>query len=167
MLAANLLAPNAGLIFWTAIIFTLLLFLLGKFAWGPVTKALAEREQTIDASIRRAELALAEAKQLQADNDAARRAAEADARKLLADANEAADRARTQRVDELNAELAQRREQAEADLERQKTSLREELRSEVATLAVQAAEKVLRANLDGDANRRLVDDFINTLPSKN
>ncbi|MBE2186001.1 MAG: F0F1 ATP synthase subunit B [Rhodothermales bacterium] len=167
MLAANLLAPNAGLIFWTAIIFTLLLFLLSKFAWGPVTKALAEREQTIDASIRRAELALAEAKQLQADNDAARRAAEADARKLLADANEAADRARTQRVDELNAELAQRREQAEADLERQKTSLREELRSEVATLAVQAAEKVLRANLDGDANRRLVDDFINTLPSKN
>lgn len=167
MLAANLLAPNAGLIFWTAIIFSLLLFLLSKFAWGPVTKALAEREQTIDASIRRAELALAEAKQLQADNDAARRAAEADARKLLADANEAADRARTQRVDELNAELAQRREQAEADLERQKTSLREELRSEVATLAVQAAEKVLRANLDGDANRRLVDDFINTLPSKN
>lgn len=167
MLAANLLAPNAGLIFWTAIIFSLLLVLLSKFAWGPVTKALAEREQTIDASIRRAELALAEAKQLQADNDAARRAAEADARKLLADANEAADRARTQRVDELNAELAQRREQAEADLERQKTSLREELRSEVATLAVQAAEKVLRANLDGDANRRLVDDFINTLPSKN
>lgn len=167
MLAANLLAPNAGLIFWTFIIFSLLLWLLSKFAWGPVTKALSEREQTIDASIRRAESALAEAKQLQADNDAARRAAEADARKLLADANEAADRARAQRLDELNTELATRRVQAEADLERQKTSLREELRSEVATLAVQAAEKVLRANLDGDANRRLVDDFINTLPSKN
>lgn len=167
MLAANLLAPNAGLIFWTFIIFGLLLWLLSKFAWGPVTKALAEREHTIDASMRRAELALAEAKQLQADNDAARRAAEADARKLLADANEAADRARSQRLDELNHELAQRREQADAELERQKTSLREELRGEVANLAVQAAERVLRANLDGDANRRLVDDFINTLPSKN
>lgn len=167
MLAANLLAPNAGLIFWTFVIFSILLFVLSKFAWGPVTKALAEREQTIDASISRAERALAEAKQLQADNDAARRAADADARKLLADANEASDRARAQRLDELNAELAARREQADADLARQKTSLREELRTEVAALAMQAAEKVLRENLDSDRNRRLVDDFINTLPSKN
>lgn len=167
MLAANLLAPNAGLIFWTFVIFSLLLFILSKFAWGPVTKALAEREQTIDESIRRAEVALAEAKQLQADNDAARRAAEADARRLIADANDAADRARAQRLDELNQELAAKRTQAEAELERQKTSLREELRTEVAALAVQAAEKVLRENLDGDRNRRLVDDFINTLPSQN
>lgn len=167
MLAANLLAPNAGLIFWTFVIFSILLWLLSKYAWGPVTKALADREQTIDASIRRAEDALAEARQLQADNDAARRAAEADARRLLSEANEAADRTRAARLDELNQELATRRAQADAELDRQKTSLREELRAEVAILAVQAAEKVLRQNLDGEANRRLVDDFINTLPSKN
>lgn len=167
MLAANLLAPNAGLIFWTFVIFSILLWLLSKYAWGPVTKALADREQTIDVSIRRAEDALAEARQLQADNDAARRAAEADARRLLSEANEAADRTRAARLDELNQELATRRAQADAELDRQKTSLREELRAEVAILAVQAAEKVLRQNLDGEANRRLVDDFINTLPSKN
>ncbi len=118
-LASGLLSPNPGLFFWTFVVFVLLLFILSKFAWRPITASLGERERTIDESIRRAENALAEARQLQADNEAARRDAEAQARKLLSDANEAADRVRADRKVELDAELAARRQQAEAELDRQ------------------------------------------------
>jgi len=163
-LAAGLLSPNPGLIFWTLVVFTILLFLLSKFAWKPITASLTEREKTIDESIRRAENALAEARQLQANNEAARRDAEAQARRLIAEANEAAERVRTDRLAQLDTELAARRQQAEAELERQKQTLREELRTEVADLAVQAAERILREKMDGTTQRRLVDDFLATLP---
>ena len=68
--AGGLLSANAGLAFWLGIAFLLLLVLLWKFAWGPILSALTERESTIEESMTRAERALAEAKQLQADNEA-------------------------------------------------------------------------------------------------
>jgi F-type H+-transporting ATPase subunit b len=163
-LAAGLLSPNPGLFVWTLVVFGLLLFLLSKFAWKPIAASLTEREKTIEESIQRAENALAEARQLQSDNEAARREAEAQARRLIADANEAAERVRTDRLAQLDAELTARRAQADAELDRQKQTLREELRTEVADLAVQAAERILREKMDGSQQRRLVDDFLATLP---
>ena len=72
----SLLQPNAGIFFWTLVVFLIVLGLLWKFAWGPITSALEKREETIDSSIRRAEEALAEAKAIQADNEKALRQAE-------------------------------------------------------------------------------------------
>lgn len=69
ILAANLVSVEPGLIFWKTITFLLLLLVLYKFAWGPIVRALQEREETIDTSLRRAERALAEARQIQAENE--------------------------------------------------------------------------------------------------
>ena len=165
IVAASLLSANVGLAFWLAVAFGLVLLLLGKFAWGPITSALEERERTIEDSMTRAERALAEAKQLQADNEAARREAEAQAQAILRDARDEAERQREAAKTELRTELAAERDRAAADIERQKDRALTELRSEVAALAVGAAEKILRENLDEQRQRSLVDQFIADLPT--
>jgi F-type H+-transporting ATPase subunit b len=78
-----LLDPKVGLFFFTVVVFLTVYFILRKFAWGPITAALENREETIDASIKRAETALAEARQISEDNQRARRDAEADAQRVL------------------------------------------------------------------------------------
>ena len=163
-LAAGLLSANAGLAFWLFIAFALLVVLLGKFAWGPITAALAERESTIEESMTRAERALAEAKQLQADNEAARRDAERQAQTILREAKEQADAQRAADIDKTKAEVERLQEAARADIEREKQQALSELRSEVASLAVGAAEKILGREVDASAQSALVNDFIAELP---
>ena len=162
--AGGLLSANAGLAFWLGIAFLLLLTLLGKFAWGPITSALAEREGAIEESMTRAERALAEAKRLQADNEVARREAEAQAQAILRDARDQATAQRDADVARTKAEIARMQESAQADIETQKQQALAELRSEVAALAVGAAEKILRKEIDAEAQRGLVDQFIADLP---
>jgi F-type H+-transporting ATPase subunit b len=163
-LAVDLLAPNAGLAFWIALVFFTLLLLLWKFAWGPISSALTEREETIESSIRRAEAALAEARQLQADNDRARRDAEVEAQRILREAREAAEAARNESLEKERQQIAHLREQFKEEMEREKAQIKTELRTEVADLAVQAAERILRETLDEQRQKRLVNDFIAELP---
>lgn len=164
ILAQSLLEPNAGLIFYKTLVFGLLLFLLYKFAWKPITTALSEREETIDASIKRAERALADARQIQEENQKARREAEQEAQRVMREAREAADRARSEEVEKTRAEIRRMKEQAEAEIEREKQSALDELRDEVAELAIQAAEKILQENLDAGRQSKLVGRFIEDLP---
>ena len=166
VLAQSLLEPTAGLIFWKFLTFALLLFLLWKFAWGPITSAMSEREETIDGSLRRAEEALAEARQIQADNEKARREADQEAQQILRKAREEAEALKSRDVEATRAKIQQMQEQAQADIERQKESLKEELRAEVADLAIAAAEKILGENLNDQRQRRLVQDFIGDMPRR-
>lgn len=163
VLAADLLAPDAGLIFWIAITFGLLLFLLGKFAWKPITSALSERETTIHESLAQAEKALAEAKQLQADNTKARRDAEAQAQSIIRESREEAERVRTEEVEKTRSQIKQLQDQAQAEIAREKDSALNSLRQEVADLAIRSAEKILRENLDADRQKKIVDNFLGDL----
>lgn len=164
VLAASLLDANFGLAIWLAIAFTLLMILLGKFAWGPITSALEERERTIEDSITRAERANAEAQKLLADNEAARREAEGQAQKILAEARDEAARQREAAKADLRQELEAEREKAAADIERQKQQVLGEIRAEVADMAVTVAEKILRKEIDATEQRALVDQFVADLP---
>lgn len=160
----SLLQPNAGIVFWTAVVFGIVFALLWRFAWGPITSALEQRETTIDASIRRAEAALADAKRIQADNEKARREAEQDAQRIIREAREGADQLRQEEIEKTRASIRTMQEQARQEIEREKQGALNELRSEVASLAIAAAEKILRENLDEQRQRKLVDDFLGQLP---
>lgn len=164
ILAADLLAPNVGLVFWMTIVFVLLLLILRKFAWGPITSALEERERTIDDSIQRAETALAEARQIQADNERARREAEQEAQRILREARETSEQLRSEEVEKTREQIRQMQDNAREEITREKASALAELRSEVADLAIQAAGKILKENLDETRQRKLVDEFIQGLP---
>lgn len=164
IVAQSLLEPNAGLIFYKVIVFALLLFVLGKYAWKPIVNALSEREETIDASLRKAEQALEEARQTGAKNEEARREAEENARRVLQDARAAAERVRAEELEKTRARIRQMQEQAQAEIEREKERALEELRDEVAGLAIRTAEQILEETLDADRHRKMVDRFIEELP---
>jgi F-type H+-transporting ATPase subunit b len=164
LFAASLLAPDLGLIVWIGLTFLILLVLLRKFAWGPITSALSEREDKITESMEQAEKALAEAKQLQADNDKARREAEAQAQSILREAREEAERTRGEEVNKTRDQIQHLQEAAQTEIEREKQSALDSLRQEVADLAVSAAEKILRENLDADRQKKIVKDFLSDLP---
>lgn len=164
LIAANLLAPNAGLIVWITVTFLALLFILKRFAWGPITTALNEREGRITESMEQAEKALAEAKQLQADNRLARKEAESEAQRLMREARDAADMLRSEEVDKTRAQIQHLQEQAKQEIMREKDSALDSLRQEVAGLAINAAEKILNENLDANRQKRIVDDFLKSLP---
>jgi F-type H+-transporting ATPase subunit b len=165
LLAQSLVEPSAGLIFWKIVAFLIFLFLLYRFGWGPITDALQEREETIDASIRRAEKALAEAKETQAENEKARREAEREAQRILREARESAEALREEEVEKTRDKIRQMQEQAQAEIEREKQGALQELRDEVADLAIQAASKIVRDDLDDSRQRKLVHDFIDELPA--
>ena len=60
IILSSLITPGIGLIFWTTIVFLLLIFLLGKYAWKPILGAIATREKNIEESLAKAESALNE-----------------------------------------------------------------------------------------------------------
>ena len=67
--AADILSPELGLLFWQFVVFILILWLLSKFAWKPITGALKEREESIENALKSAEQAKLEMTRLKADNE--------------------------------------------------------------------------------------------------
>lgn len=160
----KLLNPTWGIAIWTTLVFATVAFILAKYAWKPITKALGEREDKIQESMDRAENALAEAKKISSDNEKARREAELEAQKIIGEAREAADKVRSDEVDKTKVAIKQMQMQAQADIEQEKLNAISQLRKEVADLAIQSAEKILTDNMDSDKNRKLIDTFIDGLP---
>ena len=97
-------------------------------------------------------------------NEEARRAAEENARRVMQEARAAAERVRTEELEKTRARIRQMQEQAQAEIEREKQRALEELRDEVAGLAIHTAEHILEETLDADRHRKLVDRFIEQLP---
>ena len=161
-----LIQPEPGLAIWTVVTFLLLVFVLGKYAWKPLLAMLAEREQTIRTALDEARKAREDSESLLEQN----RAILADARNQ---ANEVLERAR-QDAEQRRAELADKaRQEAEGlltrsreEIDRQKRLAIRELRSEAAELAIAAASRVVGADLDGESQRRLVDEYFASLPEK-
>ena len=164
VVAADLLSYNAGLAFWITLAFGLMFFVLAKFAFPAILNGLKERETTIQSSLEQAERANAEAARLLADNESARREAEAQAQSILRDAREQANSQRDADIAKTKAEITRMQASAQADIETQKQQALAELRSEVAALAVGAAEKILNREIDAQAQQGLVDQFISDLP---
>ena len=166
LFAADLLSANQGLVVWFSVVFLALLYLLRRFAWGPITSALNEREETIASSLNRAEAALEESKRLQESNVQARRENEQQAQRLLREAREEAEQFREREVQRTREEISALRKQAQEDIARDKEKALQDLRGEVADLAILAAEKVLQENLDVSRQRVLVDRFIDELSTQ-
>ena len=97
----NLITPDFGLFFWQTITFAIVLFVLGKFAWGPIMSSLKEREDSITSALESAAKAKAEMASLKAANEALLQEARMERDKMLRDAqtvatnllNEAKDKA--------------------------------------------------------------------------
>jgi F-type H+-transporting ATPase subunit b len=151
-----------GLIFWMTISFLAVLFILGKFAWKPIMKALEDRERNIEESLGEAERARAEIASMNAQNEALMREAREEREVLLREAREIRDKeianAKERAKSEADALLTRARE----DIRNEKMAAIAELKSHVAELSVEMAERILRTELaDSNAQKALVQQMLN------
>lgn len=157
----GLLDVDPGLFFWILITFGLFVLLISRLAWKPILGALQARETSIKESIESAETALKKAEQISKDNEIALREAENFAQKIRKDAYAEAEAIRLDRIEKTKDEAAKLLEQARISIETEKKKAMEDLRNEVADLALKAARMVLDAELDATKNKKLIDNFIN------
>ena len=159
-----LLEPHAGTIIWTLITFLVVVVILRRTVWGPLLASLDAREQRIRDALEEADRARQEATALLADNR--RRMAEADAAAaaVAAEARKAAERIQEEILTRAQAEAQQTLAHVRQSIEQERLAAVADLRREAATLAIEVAGRLLRANLDDERNRHLVDEVIESIP---
>lgn len=161
----QLLTLEPGMLIWTLLTFTVLLWVLKKIAWKPLLQALESREGTIREDLQKAETARIEAEQRLAEHRKLLERSEIEARKIIDEAKSTAESMKQGIVESANEQARQMTAQARAEIQREKDTALSQLREEVADLAVRAAGKILGQELDTDKHRKLVDDFISNLPN--
>lgn len=157
----DLITPELGLIFWTGISFLILLFLLGKFAWKPILSAVNTREQSIKDALESAEAAKREMQNLTADNERILKEARAEREGMMKEAREIKIKMIADAKDEAKESADKMIVQAQAAIESEKKAAVAELKSQVASLSIEIAEKVVKSELsDTDKQLKLVEDML-------
>lgn len=159
----DLLTPDIGLLVWQVIIFGLLFFLLRKFAWGPITASLKERETNIQSALDLAEKTRQEMIALKADNEKLLAQARSERDTILRGAKEAADKLLSDTQKKAQAEGQRILDQARESMQNERVAMVAAMKKEVVTLSIEVAEKVLRRELvDKKAQEDLVKDLVST-----
>lgn len=129
------------------LLFLLLIFLMVKFAWKPILTALNEREESIQGALDAAEDAKKEMQNLQADNQKLIKEARAEREALLKEAREIKTKMIEDAKGDAKAEADKMIVQAQAAIEAERKSAIADLKSQVALLSVEIAEKVVKNEL--------------------
>ena len=159
----NLLDPHYGLMVWTLVIFVILLFILSRYAFRPLTKAVAEREAALEAAIAGAKRDREEAARLLEEQRAGVAKAHADAQALIAEGRAVGERIRAEMLEETRRQQDELLARARQEIEREKERAVQQLRAEAVDLALAGAAKVIEKNLDDQTNRKLIDGFLSTV----
>ncbi len=158
---------NFGKTIATIGVFILLFRVVEFFFIKPLGEAINERTSSLESTFTEAESLRAEMAQLKAGYESRIRETEAAAREEI--------QAEVKKAQDLRRELEAKAKadadaylaQAKAEIDQERERAVTELRVNVANLSFQATEKLLRANVDSDRNRQLVEDFLNSVEVKN
>jgi len=160
-----LLSPAFGTVIWASIAFIVVLLLMRRMAWGPILKALSDREESITAALNEADKARQEMAALSDENERLLKEARKERDSILTEARETA----TQMV-------AEARAKAQAEADRDLANARDaiaverkaavaELKAEVASLSIDIAERLMRQQLErNDEQQQLVNKLIDESP---
>lgn len=159
----NLLEPKAGLMFWTLIIFLILLFVLSRYAYKPLFAAVQAREKALEDAIEGAKRDRAEAQQALAEQRAQLEAARSEAQKIVADSRAIAEKMRSDLLAQTKTQQEEMMEQARRVIDGEKVAAIAALRREAVDLAIAGASRVIEQNLDSANNRRIVETFLSSL----
>lgn len=150
-----------GLFFWQTLLFFALLFLLRKFAWKPILNAVNEREESIVNSLKAAERAREEMKALQADNEKILAEARSERERIMKEATEMKNRIIGDATDKAKEEGAKLVENARVQIEAEKNNAMAQIKTQVAELSVEIAEKLLRKELATEnKQQQLISDLM-------
>ena len=150
----ELVTPAIGLIFWTTVVFTLLVLLLKKFAWKPILSAVDERNQSIKNSLAQAEKARNEMSELTANNEKIIAQAKVDRDVILKDARDMKNEIILEAKDKASKEAEKLVTTAKEQILNEKMKAITELKNHVADLSIEMAEKILSSELSDVAKQK-------------
>jgi len=157
----ELVTPGIGLIFWMTLSFLLLLFILKKFAWVPVLKMLKERENKIEDSLRQAEKAHEEMKQLKFSNEELLKEAKNERDNILRNAREIREKLIEDARTKANEEADRIVESAKETIKYEKLEALTDLKNQIALLSIDIAEKLIQEELSKDEKQdKLIEKFL-------
>jgi F-type H+-transporting ATPase subunit b len=160
-LAANpLISVTPGLMIWTIVCFLITLWVLKRYAFGPIQKMIDDRRARIRRSIEEAEEARAEARRILEEHRKLIGQARGEGEHILAEARRVADAQRERVKEETEADRQRRLEETRRQIEAETHRALGQIRAEVAELTLVAASKVTGKVLDEADHRRLVEDAI-------
>jgi F-type H+-transporting ATPase subunit b len=150
----GLITPDLGLLLWTGLVFVLLLFILTKFIWKPILKSVNERSAKIADALELAEKTKAEMHALQAKNENLLKEAKAERDAIVKDAKEVAAKMVEEAKDKAKIEANKILEAASISIAAEKTAAIAELKTQVAAISLEIAEKVIRGELSSDDKQK-------------
>lgn len=157
----DLIKPEYGLIFWTGLSFLILLFVLRKFAWKPILGAVNDREQSIKDALASAEAAKKEMENLTADNEKLLKEARMERDTMMKEARELKAKMIADAKEEAKLEADKMISNAQAAIESEKKSAIADIKSQVASLSIEIAEKVVKDELSSkDKQLKLVESML-------
>jgi F-type H+-transporting ATPase subunit b len=153
-----------GLTLWTVVLFAIFAFVLTKLGWKPLLAMIEEREKGIHEAVGSAQKANEEAQRLLAQHQELIREAGRQREEIMKRALADAETVKTDLIAQARAESERMLQKAKEQIEREKKLAIQELRSSVADLAVEAAAKIVQSSLTPEAQKKLVHEFIDSLP---
>ena len=164
LVAANaLISVTPGLMIWTVVCFLIALFVLKKYAFGPIQNMIDERREQIRRSIEEADHARTEARNLLEEHRSLMNEARGEAEQIIAEARKTRDAMEQRMREETEAERQRRLEETRREIAAETGRALEQIRAEVADLTLEATSIVVGKKLDSDRDRELISQAIGTL----
>ena len=160
---SGLIEVVPGLMIWTLICFAIAFFVLRKYAFGPIQKAIDERRERIRQAVVEADNARSEARELLEQNRAILAQARSESAEILAEARKVVDAQIDRAKQEAEAERQRRLEDTRKQIDAETVRAIGQIRSEVADLTIEATERVVGKVLDSADQRRLVEEAVQAL----
>lgn len=162
----GLLDVNPGLMIWTVVTFIVLLLILKKVAWKPILTALDKRENDIKEALEQAEKAKDEAKKILEENQANLAKAEEESKKIIEQSRNYAESLKEQMVKDSKEQAKKIVDDASSEIQRKQDAAFNELKGQIAEIAINAAEKIIRESLDVQKSKQVIDKYLKEV-SKN
>ncbi len=160
----SLVTPDLGLLFWTFIVFIILVIILRRVAWRPIIDGLKIREESIQNSLDEAKKAREEISSLKADNEKLLAEARKEREKIITEARTVANQLKEEARAEASKQKEGMIEEAKAEINTAKQAALADVKNQVAALSIEIAEKLLKKNLaDDNSQKELVDGLVKDL----
>ena len=161
----NLITPDFGLVFWQTIILLVVLLILGRFAWKPILQTIQTRERYIAQAITAATAARKTVERIEEEQQLVIEKTQEERKQIIAAALDTQQAILKEAKEEAKRLSQQLLEQASIEIEATRQATLASLKNEVATMAIQIAEKLMTKELSlQNKQRALVEDLLATTP---
>ncbi len=156
----NLLSPDPGTIFWTALTFILLMLVLKKMAWGPILQTLEEREKRIKEALEKADVAQKGLEEAKSQQQQILEAAKKEAQEFLNKSRKTAEATKEEIIEKAHTEASNMIERAKREIALEKEKAVEEIKRQAVELSVLMASKLINKSLSTDDHKKIIEQSL-------